>query len=415
MRWNQRVRWAMALGVAAVGGARQAVAQAPPAVVAAGRDGFVVRSADSAYQLRVGAYFQSDDRVFLADPQALAANNIVLRRVRPVLQATVYKYFDFRLMPDFGQGRTVLFDAYFEARLLPALALRAGKYKPPLGLERIQSATDLRFAERGLPTNLVPNRDVGVQLSGDLARGVVNYAIGVFDGSLDLGTGDADSTDSKDLDVRVFVQPRGTGLGIGIATSTGNEQGKLAAPSLPTYLTPGQQAVFRYRGDGTAPNTVLAAGRRIRFVPQGTFYAGSFGVMAEYVATTHTVRRAAASARLTHHAWQLAGSWFVTGERAAFRAPAPRRPFDPAAGAWGAFELVARVGALRVDDATFPTFADTAAAIRAERSWGVGVTWHFGRGVKLALDYEHTAFTGGAATGSRGPEHFLVSRFQTAF
>jgi phosphate-selective porin OprO and OprP len=33
------------------------------------------------------------------------------------------------------------------------------------------SDTDLIFMERGLPTDLVPQRDVGVQVSGDLLGG----------------------------------------------------------------------------------------------------------------------------------------------------------------------------------------------------------------------------------------------------
>ena len=41
-------------------------------------------------------------------------------------------------------------------------SLTAGKFKVPVGLERLESATDIRFIERGFPTSLVPNRDLGV-------------------------------------------------------------------------------------------------------------------------------------------------------------------------------------------------------------------------------------------------------------
>ena len=37
--------------------------------------------------------------------------------------------------------------------------------------------------ERALPTSLVPNRDVGVQLHGDLAGCVLHYAAAILDGA----------------------------------------------------------------------------------------------------------------------------------------------------------------------------------------------------------------------------------------
>ena len=44
----------------------------------------------------------------------------------------------------------------------PWFAVTAGKFKVPVGLERLQSANDIRFVERAFPTSLLPNRDLGV-------------------------------------------------------------------------------------------------------------------------------------------------------------------------------------------------------------------------------------------------------------
>src|SRR6267143_1743388 len=175
--------------------------------VSAGKDGFSVTSADGAYQLRLKGLVQEDGRFFDQDREKPASDTFLLRRVRPILEATVAKIFDFRIMPDFGGGQTVLFDAYLEARFSPAAKLRAGKFKPPVGLERLQSASDTLFVERALPTSLVPNRDVGVQLSGDLFGSRLSYAIGAFNGAVDGGNGDADVNDGKEAAARVFVTP----------------------------------------------------------------------------------------------------------------------------------------------------------------------------------------------------------------
>ncbi len=62
---------------------------------------------------------------------------------------------------------------------------RVGKFKAPIGLERLQSDADLPVLERGLDQNLSSSRELGVQLWGDIAGGIVNYAIGIFNGAID--------------------------------------------------------------------------------------------------------------------------------------------------------------------------------------------------------------------------------------
>src|SRR5687768_113665 len=114
---------------------------------------------------------------FVNTPQSSGVNTFVARRVRPILEGTVYDRFGFRIMPDFGGGQTVLQDAYADVKFANWIKLRGGKFKEPVGLERLQSANHILFVERGLPTNLVPNRDLGFQLFGDVAEGLVSYAI----------------------------------------------------------------------------------------------------------------------------------------------------------------------------------------------------------------------------------------------
>jgi phosphate-selective porin OprO and OprP len=397
-------------------------AKPQPPAIAAGKDGFTLKSADGAFQLKLRGYVQADGRFWLGDDERPAADTFLLRRIRPILEGTLYEIFDFRIMPDFGEGQTRLFDGYVEARFTPAAKLRAGKFKPPVGLERLQSATDIVFVERALPSNLVPNRDVGVQLSGDLAAGRLNYAVGVFNGVADGGSGDTDTDDSKDAAARLFATPFAKedgpleGLGFGIAASRGNQRGTAAAPALPIYRTPGQQTFFSYRTDGVASGgPTLADGARERFSPQAYLYRGPLGLMAEHVRSSQEVRRGTTTAELTHDAWQLAASWVLTGEDASFRGVPPRAPFDRETGAWGAVELVARFSALDVDDDAFPFFADPAVAASEATAWAVGVNWYLGRGVRLGANYETTSFEGGAPTGDREDERVLLTRLQINF
>src|SRR5580704_13686782 len=145
-------------------------------VVTAGEDGFALKSADNRFVLRLRGYAQADGRFYLDDRANNGTDTFLMRRVRPILEGTVYRDFDFRLMPDFGNGAsstTILQDAWVEWHYWPWLKIRAGKYKPPVGLEQLQRDTWTVFAERGLPSDLIPQRDVGLQVSGDLFGGVI--------------------------------------------------------------------------------------------------------------------------------------------------------------------------------------------------------------------------------------------------
>jgi phosphate-selective porin OprO/OprP len=121
------------------------------------------------------------------------------------------------------------------------------------------------------------------------------------------------------------------------------------------------------------------------------------------------------TAELEHTAWQAVGSFFLTGEKASYRSPAPTKPFDLKEGGLGAVELVARYGQLSMDEASFPVYATLTSSAQEARSWGVGVNWHFTRAVKVGVDYERTTFSGGASSGDREPENAVIGRFQTSF
>lgn len=395
------------------------------AIAGAGKDGFFLKSADGAFVLKFRGLLHSDGRYWGDDVAKPATDTFSLRRVRPILEGTVGKSFDFRITPDFGEGKTVLQDAYADWRFAPSFKLRTGKFKTPFGLERLQSASDIVFVERSLPTNLVPNRDLGIMVHGDVLEGVFSYAAGVFNGVVDGGSADVDTNDSKETAGRVFFLPFKRGshlslqdLGIGVAATYGANRGVPASTSLPSCKTAGQQTFFSFLSDGTAAGTTVADGRRYRFSPQVHWYVGRVGVLAEHVTSWQSVKRGASREDLKNTAWQATATFVLTDDRPTFKGVVPRRPFDPKAHAWGAFEIVARAGGLKVDEKAFTTspFANPASSAREAREWGAGLNWYLNRNVKLALDYARTRFKGGAAAGAdREDEKVLLHRIQIAF
>jgi phosphate-selective porin OprO/OprP len=399
-------------------------AKSTPAVVVGGQ-GYSLRSGDGNFQIRFRGYIQSDGR-FVGDTDLTSGpSTFVLRRVRPVVEATAFKIFDFKLMPDFGGGTTVLQDAYADARFASWFRVRAGKYKAPFGLSRLQSATEMTFIERGTPTLIAPNRDLGVMAFGDLLGERLSYQIGVFNGVVDGGSADIDDRSGKDVVARVFTHPfrkaqRGTWkeLGIGIAASGGSQRGTVATPDLPTYRTAAQQVFFRYRADLTPEGTTIANGDHWRIGPQAYYYRGPVGLLTEYYVSNQKLRRGVVTGDNAARAWQLESSYVLTGEDASYRGVIPRRSFERATGGtgWGAFELIARYGRFEVDDDVFQVFANPAvSAGRADDVVG-GVNWYLNRMVKVTAQFETILFDGGAPDGGERPaERGVFTRLQFAF
>lgn len=386
-------------------------------VTSINEEGFSWKSSDGAFKIILRGYVQFDGRFFFDDELKTGTDTFLVRRARPIVEGTVYKYFSFKIMPDFGNGQTILQDAYGDISFSPKLVIRAGKFKPPVGLERLQSGADILFVERAYPTNLVPNRDVGFQVSGDLVGGAVNYAASFMNGVVDGGQGDLDTEDGKDGAARIFFLPlkAPNTLGIGIAASYGDQNGALLTPSLPVYRTIGQNIFFNYRVDTTLTGAVLANGTRVRWSPQGYFYHGPFGLLAEYVNSSQDVIRDVNTATIDNSAWQLAASYFLTGEKATYKRVKTKKNFNPAEKSFGAFQIKARYTALDIDDDAFPIYADPTRSAREAKAWGAGFNWFFNNNFLLLVDYDRTTFKGGAPTGNRPAENALMMRLQVLY
>jgi phosphate-selective porin OprO/OprP len=403
------------------------------ASVSIGAGGLQVRSADSNFLFKVRGYVQVDTRFYPDDSSPIGARNDTfgLRRVRPIFDGTVSEKFDYRIMLDFPSGSPttagnngLVQDAYLNARLSPWFQIQVGKFKEPVGLERLQSGANMLFIERNYPTQLVPNRDVGLQLNGDLLGDGLRYEVGVFNGVANGGSGDNEQADDeKDVAARLFATPFvGTdadwlrGLGFGAAGTIGEQDGALRS-----FVSPGQQTFFSYTtGAGTAlaPN-VAANGKIWRVSPQAYYYVGPFGILGEYAYAAQEVTQTAGpvltSDTLRHTAWQVAASWFLTGEDNSFKAVTPKNPFRFGGVGWGALELTARYGELDVDDDTFPVFANPTTAATKAKSWGGGVNWHLNRNVKLSLNYEQSDFSGGTSAFLNNGEKVILTRAQFSF
>lgn len=386
--------------------------------------GFTLASADNANSLKIRGLAQLDSRLFFNDGGGVVNNAFVLRRARIITEGTFAKNYSFQFVPEFGGSSISILDANFSVALDKALTFKFGKFKSPVGLELLQSDSWTFFNERSIVTNLVPNRDIGVQASGDVINGTLNYTVGVLGGVGDGGsTNNADFDNEKDIVARLFASPfkndAGSpvqGLSFGVSASAGRE--KTTAGRTAGYKTDGQQTFFVFNA------ATVADGQTWRVSPQVDYRNGSFGAIGEYVVAAVNVRPSATGLKteLQNKAWQIAAGYVLTGEDSSFSGVVPRTNFDFAAGTWGAFELTARYADLKVDNAAFPLYASAASNANEASSFGAGVNWYLSKAVAFKFDYYQTSFGFNSAAPPvstsqilRQDEQVFISRFQVSF
>lgn len=410
--------------------------EAPTVVI--GEKGFSAKRGP--YELKLQNLIQVDGRFFAGDgpgkdgsQASRFADGFRVRRARIFVDGSIGSLVAFRIMPELagdGSGSsTFLLDAYVDLRFDPAASLRIGKQKAPVDLERLLPAAAIPFIERGYPTEMAPNRDIGVALFGELYGNRLNYSIGLFNGTRDGRDIDGNDTDNRhDLEGRVIAEPFRTqpgllqGLGFGISGTRGGQQSAApGAATLPQYRTPGQNVFFQYAANAQPD------GDRTRWFPQAYWYHERFGLLGEYASVHQDVKQSVTTgsgssavttvtpARFHTIGYELTFSYVLTGEDATSRAPLkPSTPFHPGGDGWGAFELVTRHGQLRVDNAVFSRgFANSAISAREASSLGLGLNWYLTENIKMAFNYDETHFEGGDANGGNRPtERALLARVQ---
>ncbi len=292
----------------------------------------------------------------------------------------------------------------FDGRFSPAFRLRTGKDKTPIGYEVLLGDTTLPFPERTLASALLPNRDVGVQAQGDLLGGRVSYSGGLFNGAVNgtSSTADVDVNNAKDLAGRIVVRGPG-GLGFHLGGSTGTQSG-----AVPSFRTSVGQTFFSYAAGTTA------GGTRTRVTPAVFYYFERFGGFAEYVRSAEQLTRPGATGDFVNQAWGVTASYSLTGEPVTDRGLRPAMTFDPAAGEWGALQLLARYSHLSVDAQAAAAGFAAAGSNREASSVTLALNWYPAPFVKWYATFERTTFDGDVSV-ERPAEHVILFRSQLNF
>jgi phosphate-selective porin OprO/OprP len=387
--------------------------------VKAGPDGFALTSADKTAELKLRGLMQFDGRFGVEDDKD--TDTWLFRRLRPTFEGKIGDI-AWRITPEFANDDADLVDGYIDYTLPTQsftgpnpVVFRAGQFKGPVGLERLQSGSAIVFLERAFPTELLPNRDRGLELYTNAFDKRLSFELAATNGTADgRDATNSDFDGEPEINARVFFEPV-PGIGFGVAGTHGQKfsendvrtaSASNAQAFLPRYRSPAQATIFQY-------NTgAIADGDHTRFTPQAYAYVGPFGVMAEYAESDQQVGFETEDLTLdnenfTNKAAQITAVWAITGE------PENYKGFIKPINSYGAWELAARWSTLEIDDKAFDLgFSDPTKNVQKADEWALGVNWTVTQNLKVLTNYTHTSFDGGAKNGDREDEEVISTRLQ---
>ena len=80
---------------------------------------------------------QLDYRDFVNTKDRTDIDTFLLRKARFGLEATLFQYYEFRFLPDFGQGTSIIQDCFMNIHYWDEFQLETGRFKQPVSYEQL--------------------------------------------------------------------------------------------------------------------------------------------------------------------------------------------------------------------------------------------------------------------------------------
>jgi phosphate-selective porin OprO/OprP len=418
---------------------------------------FKIPSPDGQHALWVTGQVQADYHDYPRHGDMTDIDTFLVRRARLGIEAILFDYYEFRLLPDFGNGKVVVQDSFMNVHYWDEFQFMVGKFKEPVSYEELIFDRFVPTLERSLIDQLAPARDVGMMVHGEnLLKNQLDYAVGVFNGEIN---GDVDTNKIHDFAGRIAWRPFNYDvlpdylhlIQFGISGTAGVEQEALSLTGVgnETIRTPAGVPWLTFE------KNAYANGIRTRAYPEFSYFYDQLGFMAEYlrmdqqiqsgmqetVTTTTTVKTGKTTTKVTttriindnpkdirFEGYQFTLTYLLTGEKRTQYSEMirPLRPFDvkhPFSNP-GAWEFVARVSHLQVDPSIFQSGAAYQLASPNGNSdtateFTVGFNWYLNALVRVQFNWEHASFQqplllGPPSTYFRETDAAMV-RFQIIF
>lgn len=423
---------------------RKTVAAQPTISLGNGRPTFA--SADGAFKASLRTVLQFDAAHYSVSPLTTAndlASGTNFRRARIGIDGTAFKVWNYGIWADFGGsgGETpVLNQAWVEYAgwkpfgLKNPVRIRAGAWATPTGLEDATSNTDGLFLERPAVAEMVRNLGGGDGRTGFgvFTNGDRWYASAVLTGAVVGIPTTPEFAEQTSFLGRIALDPiHGSDYDVHIG---GNFQDIIEVADTAPGAAVTRQIRLRERPelrvDGTRlvdTNNINADGLRAYGAEAGASFRNLY-VAGEYywIDVNRTGGVGAAAFNPSFSGWYVQGAWTVTGERhpwsaanGGFSGVRPAHVFDPAKGAWGAWEIAGRYSVLDLDASAGVGGATPPGGVRGgvQKITTVGLNWYPNNTIRFLLDYQWVDVNKLSPTGVQSGEtsHQLSVRSQVAF
>lgn len=363
-------------------------------------------SADGKYSFQPLGRIDTD-AAFFQDDKTDHPDGATFRRLRMGAKGTLEKDFNYVAELEFGNkdedDSVTLKNVYLEYTGLDQAKLRAGNFKPALGLEEVASTNYLTFIEPSSPTSAFTTGEIiGAQAynGGDHH----SWAIGVHN---DTSTAKSSDDEGKSAVARVTYAPiaeKDQSLHFGLA---GAYRVPDSANDRVSYSAKAENSIQNRNSVATGninrSENVLLAGLEAA----GTH--GPLTLQSEYY-TTHV--ESAANRDPAFSGWYAQAAWLLTGETRPYVAKSgtydrikPNQPFSLSEGGWGAWEVAARYSTLDLNDA--------AVSGGELDDITLGLSWYLNPYVRLAGNYiivnrDNVSVAGTSVAADDDPKIFLT-------
>lgn len=326
--------------------------------------GLDVTSDDGAFTMNLGGRIHADLTAHDGDEDLIrsgsltpteATSGTVIRRSRLALSGTAFSDYHYHIQGDWAGNSVSMKDVLVTYTGIDTVEITLGNQKHAMSMEVEESSNDIMFNERSLLSALsMPafDRAIGLKLksSGEdwsLQGGVYGDAFSSSGDGADEGNGWA----VRGTFTPVNSSGRVLHLGANLGRRSTNDNNTLLNSKSPRFRHETTSMSDLYLSD---TGTITDFDDVTLGILEGAAMSGPFSVQGEY-------GRASVD-RENHNdvdftAWYAQAAWTLTGESRSYRGSdgefkrlRPARNFDPARGAWGAWELALRYDQLDLTD-----------------------------------------------------------------
>jgi len=346
-------------------------------------------------------------------------DGVAFRRARLFAAGTMYGSVAYRAEYDFANGKVAPTDLYIQLKNLPFGNIRVGHFYEPFSLEELTSDNYVTFTERSLLSGFVPQRNPGLGVFNAVTNRRVTWAAGLFRD--DAGNDPTTSTEGGAYSQTVRV----TGLPIW------DEERRMflhLGGAVSHRRPPHHQRSYSFRPEVNQGPVVLSTGtldveELWLLGGEVAFTRGALSVQGEAVLASHTgiLEEEEVPARHEGHrhdptfrAAYVFASVFLTGDARPYDRDAgvfsrvrPRRVFGDGNGGAGAFELVARLSTVDLDDPSEGVAAGKMTDVTAGLAWYLNPQTRWNNNVVFA-DIDD-------GSGGEGRTTSFQTRFQIDF